>query len=68
MVKQEIMDKKKTNEKIGDWLMDVAKYILTAGIISSFLGDLDQRLFYYGIGLMTVCVCFFGGLFIINKK
>jgi hypothetical protein len=30
----------KTNEKIGDWLLDIAKYIITAIVITSFWGRL----------------------------
>ena len=59
--------KSTTRKEVGKWLMDVAKYILTAAIITSFLGEFNQKWIYYGAGLVAVCICFFIGLYIINK-
>jgi len=64
----EDLTKKETRKEVGRWLMDIAKYILTAAIITSFLGEFSQRWVYYGAGLLAVCTCFFGGLYLFNKK
>ena len=64
------MDNKesKTNEKIGDWLMDVAKYIVTAIVISSFLGSFGETWMIYVFGLVIAILFFAVGLLYINKK
>jgi len=35
--------KKETKKKMGEWLMDVAKYMLTAVLISSIFKDIDNK-------------------------
>ena len=64
------MDSKenKTNEKIGDWLMDIAKYIVTAIVITSFLGSFGETWKIYVFGLIIACLFFAVGLLYINKK
>ncbi|MCL2413177.1 MAG: hypothetical protein FWC98_03460 [Bacteroidales bacterium] len=52
---------------MADFLIDVAKYVLTVAIVMSFLGEFgEKRFLYYGIGAFFVVVCFVFGLFIIN--
>lgn len=61
----------KVREEIGKWLMDVAKYVATAVLITSFLGEFREKWLVYTIGVITVTLCFFGGLWFIrtiNKK
>lgn len=61
----------KVKEEIGKWLMDVAKYVATAVLITSFLGEFEEKWLVYTIGILTVILCFFGGLWFIhtiNKK
>ena len=58
----------KTNEKIADWFLDVAKYIATAILVTSFLGEFQQKWLIYGAGLVLVLVFFFFGIKILNKK
>jgi len=56
-----------TKKKAGDWLLDVAKYILTAVVVTSFLGEFSERKWmYYGIGIFAVCCFLFSGFIIIN--
>ncbi|KAA6327989.1 hypothetical protein EZS27_023064 [termite gut metagenome] len=31
-------------KELGKWLMDVAKYVATAFLISSFLGGIERRI------------------------
>jgi len=61
-------DKAKINEKIGDWFMDVAKYIATAILVTSFLGEFRQKWVIYVIGLLLVTTFFYYGIRILSKK
>lgn len=54
----------KLKEKIGDWLMDVAKYMLTAIALSSAFGHLDQTWMYAVVLVITVLVFIIGVLLI----
>ena len=35
--------------EFGKWLMDVAKYILTALLLATFLGGYEFRSYYYSL-------------------
>ena len=68
-MKLEMEDKKnKTNEKIADWFLDIAKYIATAILVTSFLGEFNHKWIIYSVGLLLVLVFFFLGVKILNKK
>ena len=61
----------KVKEEIGKWMLDVAKYVATAVLITSFLEEFTEKWAIYAIGLFTVTLFFFGGLWFIrttNKK
>ena len=60
--------KNKTDEKIGDWLMDIAKYIITAIVITSFLGSFGDTWKVYVFGIVIAILFFVIGLLYINKK
>ena len=55
-------------KEIGKWFMDVAKYVATAVLISSFLGGFEQKWIMYLIGLATIIITFALGLYFINDK
>ena len=55
-------------KEIGKWLMDVAKYVATAFLISSFLGNISARWAMYLIGSATVIILVVAGLWLINKE
>jgi ABC-type multidrug transport system permease subunit len=55
-------------KEIGKWLMDIAKYVATAIIISSFLGSLQHKWMVYFLGFLIVIVCGLIGLYLINYK
>ena len=55
-------------KEIGKWFMDIAKYVATAVLISSFLGGFQQKWVMYLIGILTVGACLFLGMFYINDK
>ena len=48
--------------------MDIAKYVATAVVISSFLGEFTQKWVFYVGGILTVSICFFIGFYSIKKK
>ena len=56
-------------EKIGQWFLDVSKYVFTAVFVSSFLGSINQKWILYLTSVFIVCICFFVGLvFLKNNK
>ncbi|MDR1259178.1 MAG: hypothetical protein LBK65_07895 [Tannerellaceae bacterium] len=55
-------------KEIGKWFMDIAKYVATAVLISSFLGGFDQKWIMYSIGVITVILSLLLGLYFINDK
>jgi ABC-type multidrug transport system permease subunit len=54
--------------ELGKWLMDVAKYVTTAVLITSFLGSFEQEWMMYVIGSVTIVVTMLFGLWLINKN
>jgi len=54
-------------KELGKWLMDVAKYVATAFLISSFLGNINARWAMYLIGSVTVIILISAGLWLISK-
>jgi len=60
--------KRGVKREFGHWFFDVAKYVATAIVVTSFLGEFSEhRLVYYGIGALLVCSCLIVGAVIINK-
>jgi len=55
-------------KEIGKWFMDVAKYVATAVLISSFLGGFEQQWIMYSVGIIAVVLSFFIGLYFIKDK
>ena len=52
--------------EIGKWFMDVAKYVATAVLISSFLGSFDDRKTVYILGGSIVLFGFILGTIFIK--
>ena len=48
--------------------MDVAKYVATAVLITSFLGEIQEKWIVYTIGILTVISCLAIGLFLIKVR
>ena len=46
---------KETKKKIGEWLMDVAKYMLTAVVISTIFKDFEKQM---GSVYCRICCCY----------
>ena len=60
---------RKQKEKFGDWLLDVAKYMTTAVIITSLFDSFGSK-WALAIGFIAVVVSFYIGIsfFADNKK
>lgn len=67
------MMNKKRKEKFGDLLLDTAKYLITAVILSTFFKGIEEWAWYtYLISIVVVMVVIWAGLSFykddINKK
>lgn len=55
-------------KEFGKWLMDIAKYITTAFLITSVFGDIPDRIVVYILSIIAVGVSLFGGLWLLKDK
>ena len=56
-------------EKLGNYLIDVSKYVLTGVVISSFFRDFgDSLLLVYGLGVTVSASLLALGLVLTSKK
>jgi len=57
-------------EKASDWFWDIAKYVITGIIITSFLGGFGEepRKLYIASGILVVCLIGCGMLFYALSK
>ncbi|MDR1973763.1 MAG: hypothetical protein LBQ31_03705 [Bacteroidales bacterium] len=54
--------------ELGKWLLDVAKYVVTAGIISSFIKGFSVLWLLYVICFSIATICFLSGMYFIHKS
>jgi len=56
-------------EKLGNYLIDISKYVLTGVVISSLFKDFgESRIFIYGIGIILSILALITGLILTNKR
>ena len=56
-------------EKLGNYLIDVSKYVFTGVIVSSFFRDFGENvLIVYGVGALISIFSLVAGLVLTNKK
>ena len=56
-------------EKLGAYLIDVSKYVLTGVVIASLFKDLgESKMLIYGLVLLVACSTLLAGLVLRNKK
>ena len=62
------MMKQESKKKIGEWLLDVSKYMLTAVLISSIFRDLENKwIIYFGCAIAVV-ISFYIGIDMFDKN
>ena len=55
-------------EKLGDYLLDVSKYVLTAVVITSLFQGMRDLVYLYVTGILIVVITLIAGLLLTNKK
>lgn len=55
-------------EKLGNYLIDVSKYVFTGVVITSMFKDIEDETFIYAIGITLSVFALLSGLILTNKK
>lgn len=55
-------------KELGKWLMNIAKYITTAVILTSIFGDVEQKWIIYLGGILAVAFTLGWGLYLVKDK
>lgn len=55
-------------KELGKWLMDIAKYIATAVILTSIFGDIEERWIIYLGGAVSVLATLGWGLYLVKES
>ena len=55
-------------KELGKWLMDIAKYITTAVVLTSIFGDMQEKWIIYVSGLLAVVITLLSGLWLVRDK
>ena len=53
-------------KEFGKWLMDIAKYMVTALLLSTIFADMNEPIIIYMVVILSVIVLSFG-LYWVNK-
>ena len=56
------------SKEFGKWLMDIAKYVVTAIVISSFLGSFGETWLIYVFGILTATAFLLSGFWYLGRK
>ena len=55
-------------KELGKWLMDIAKYITTAVVLTSIFGDVQEKWIIYLGGSLAIVITLLAGLWLVNDK
>ena len=55
-------------KELGKWLMDIAKYIATAVILTSIFGDIEERWIIYVSGAIAIVATLGWGLYLVKDR
>ena len=56
-------------EKLGNYLIDISKYVLTGVVITSLFKDFgENKIFIYVIGIILSILALITGLILTNKR
>jgi len=57
------------NEKLGNYLIDISKYVITGVVISSLFKDFgENKVLIYGFGVVVSALSLMFGLFLTSKR
>jgi len=54
-------------KEFGKWLMDVAKYIATAVILSTIFSDMQEKSAFFILGIVGMIFMLVWGLYLVNE-
>jgi ABC-type multidrug transport system permease subunit len=55
-------------KEFGKWLLDIAKYVLTAGIISTFFHGIEEKWLFFAVGSAFAALLVCAGMYFIYKS
>ena len=55
-------------KEFGKWVLDIAKYITTAVILTSIFGEIDQKWVIYVGGIISILLTLGIGLWLVQDK
>ena len=55
-------------KELGKWLMDIAKYLMTAAILSLIIADMGKTWYYYLLLMFVVVLILVIGLLLVREK
>ncbi len=55
-------------KELGKWLMDIAKYITIAVVLSSIFGDVQEKWIIYIGGSLSIVLTLSAGLWLVRDK
>lgn len=55
-------------KELGKWLMDIAKYITTAVVLTSIFGDVQEKWIIYLGDSLAIVITLLAGLWLVNDK
>ena len=55
-------------KEFGKWLMDIAKYIATAVVVTSIFGDIEQKWIIFTISITTIIFLLIWGVWLVKDK
>ena len=55
-------------KELGKWLMDIAKYITTAVVLSSIFGDVQEKWIIYLGGSLAIVLTLSAGLWLVRSQ
>ena len=55
-------------DKLGDYLLDVSKYVLTGVVITSLFSNIKEQALIYSLGILISLCSLIAGLLLTNKK
>lgn len=55
-------------KEFGKWLMDIAKYITTAVLFTSFFSDIGNKTAIYVLSVIAILLSLGFGLYLVNDR